>query len=178
MNIVAVPDHVFHRFPYDLLFQVSATQFCCFPLASMAHIDDASDRPVPKSPVQFTSSTCGSLNGSGSDLDGMGTRPGITADVKLDALLSKFAHFEALISRIGCPEWNHTSQMHLEDLRLDFPGWNRISAPSLHACARSKQVLPLPQMFPDQQDLGPHLNRLMAPQPQARSAVLLRFPCE
>ena len=31
MNIVAVSDHVFHRFPSDLLIQVSATQFfLCF----------------------------------------------------------------------------------------------------------------------------------------------------
>ena len=34
VNIVAVSDHVFHRFPFDLLIQVSATKlslFWCFP---------------------------------------------------------------------------------------------------------------------------------------------------
>ena len=34
--------------------------------------------------MQFTSSNLGSPNGSGSDLDSMGTRLGITADEKLD----------------------------------------------------------------------------------------------
>ena len=55
----------------------------------MEHIDDASDRPVPESPVQFTTSSFGFPDGSGSDLDGMGTRLGITEDEKLDAILSK-----------------------------------------------------------------------------------------
>ena len=64
-------------------------------------------------------------------------------------------------SRVGCPEWNHTLQLHLADLRLGLQRWIRISAPSLNACAGWKQVLPLPQMFPAQQDLGPHSNRLM-----------------
>ena len=52
---------------------------------------DASDRPVPKSLVQFTSSSFGSPNSCGSDLHGMGTRHGVTVDEKLDALLSQFA---------------------------------------------------------------------------------------
>ena len=39
--------------------------------------------------------------------------------------------------------------MHLEDLRLDSRRWIRISAPSLHACAMSKQVQFPPQVSPD-----------------------------
>ena len=39
------------------------------------------------------------------------------------------------LSRIGCPEWIRTSQMHLEDLRLNLQRWNKISAPSLHTCS-------------------------------------------
>ena len=68
----------------------------------MSHprVVDASDRPVPNSPMQFTSSNFDSRNGSGSDLDGMGNRPGITADEKLDALLSKFVHFKTQIAQI------------------------------------------------------------------------------
>ena len=66
----------------------------------MAHVDDASDRPVPESPVQFTTSSFGFPNGSGSDLDGMGTRLGITEDEKLDAILSKFVHCEAQLAQI------------------------------------------------------------------------------
>ena len=45
---------------------------------SQSRVVDASDKPVPDSPVQFHSSNFVSLNGSGSDLDGTGTRPGIT----------------------------------------------------------------------------------------------------
>ena len=39
VSIVAVSDHVFHRFPFDLLIQVSATQlslFLCIPFVLMA----------------------------------------------------------------------------------------------------------------------------------------------
>ena len=95
--------------------------------------------------------------------------------------------------------------VHLEDLRLDSRRWNRLSAPSLHACARSKQVRPQPQMFPGVPlDHARHQEKVMAPQPwgpvtracrkagiqdgstltkvqmmrNARSAVHLRFPCE
>ena len=34
---------------------MSASQFCCFPPFLLARIDDASDRPVPPSPVQLSS---------------------------------------------------------------------------------------------------------------------------
>ena len=44
---------------------------------------------------------------------------------------------------------------------FDVPsGNNRISAPSLHACARSKQMQPLFQAFPARQGRAPHLDRL------------------
>ena len=74
------------------------------------------------------------------------------------------------LSRIGCPVWNHVSLRHFEDLRLDSQKWNRISAPSLHACAMSKHMQPQPQMYPARQDPGPHSNKLMALQPQAPMA--------
>ena len=56
--------------------------------------------PVPHSPMPLSSSNFGSLRGSGSDLDGVGTRCGSTTGEKLDALLSKFVHFEAQIAQI------------------------------------------------------------------------------
>ena len=56
--------------------------------------------PVPNSPMQLSSSNFGSLRRSGSDLDGMGTRSESTTDEKLDALLSKFVHFETQIAQI------------------------------------------------------------------------------
>ena len=93
------------------------------------------------------------------------------------------------------PRWSHAQR------------WNRISAPSLHACARSKQALFLPQLSPARHDLawpslgqvdgsiaaGSHdpgssgegrktrrrLDTLSNPDDEnARSAVLLRFSCE
>ena len=77
VNSVAVSDHVFHS---SLLVSCShvfaLSRSLSLGLVSHPHVVDASDRPVPKSPVQISSSNFGSPNDSGSDLDGMGTRPG------------------------------------------------------------------------------------------------------
>ena len=55
---------------------------------------------VPISPAEASSSNFGSPNGSGSDLDG------ITADEKLDALLSQFVQFHEQIAQIpGLTNW-------------------------------------------------------------------------
>ena len=67
---------------------------------SHPHVGDASDRPVPESPVQLTFSNFGSPNGSDSDIDGMVTRPVITADEKLDTIQPKFAHCEVQLAQI------------------------------------------------------------------------------
>ena len=82
VNNVAVSDHVFHRFPFDLLIQVSATQlslFLCISFVLMATDrarEDAMHTSLPGSPP--LSSNVGSPDGSGHDLDGMGTRSGGT----------------------------------------------------------------------------------------------------
>ena len=144
-----------HELFWLSLVQVSTTQFYCFPIASMARVDRASDKPVPKSPVQATSSNFGSPDGSGRVLDGMGGR-------------TLEEQFRALRDMLGPLVWNvanykgHTSRPSLIRWSLSQPGspildrsselfvprWlhsqrrNRISAPSLHACARSTHVLP------------------------------------
>ena len=128
---------------------------------------------LPGSPP--LSSNVGSPHGSGHDLDGMGTRSRSTTDEKLDALLSKFVHFETqiaqiLLSRLRCPVWIHISRKHLEISRVDLQRWNTISVPSLHVCARSRHMLPLHQMYPVRHDPGLQLNRLTAPQPQGPMA--------
>ena len=75
MNIVAVSDHVFHRFPFDLLIQVSSTQLSLFLYISFALMatdrasEDAVHTSLPGPPS--LSSNVGSPNGSGHDLDGM-----------------------------------------------------------------------------------------------------------
>ena len=80
----------------------------------MAHVDDASDRPVPESPVQFTASSFGSPDGSGSDLVSMSTRLGITADEKLDAILSKFVHCKAQLAQIlTLTNWMSRMESHV-----------------------------------------------------------------
>ena len=98
VNIVAVSDRVFHRLPFDLR-QLSL--FSCIPFVLMATgraSEDAMRTSLPGSPP--LSSNVGSPHGSGHDLDGMGTRSGNILDEKLDALLSKFVHFETQIAQI------------------------------------------------------------------------------
>ena len=98
VNIVAVSDRVFHRLPFDLR-QLSL--FSCIPFVLMATgraSEDAMRTSLPGSPS--SSSNVGSPHGSRHDLDGMGTRSGNTMDEKLDALLSKFVHFETQIAQI------------------------------------------------------------------------------
>ena len=55
---------------------------------------------MPISSAPASSSNFGSSNCSGSDLNGTGTRSGITTDEKLDALLSHFAQFKEQIAQI------------------------------------------------------------------------------
>ena len=78
--------------------QVSTTQFCCLLPIPMAGVSDGTD--VTISLAQASSSNMGSPDGSGSDLDGMGTRSGSTTDEMLDALFAKFVHFETQIAQI------------------------------------------------------------------------------
>ena len=88
---------------------------------SQTRVDDASGTPVPDSPMQFTSSNFGSPNGTGSDLDGMGTRPGSTTDEKLGALLSTFVHFEPQIAQIPTlTNWMSRMDSHVTKTLEDF----------------------------------------------------------
>ena len=77
MNIVAVSAHVFPLLvSCSLCLHIFAfNRSLSLGLMSQSRVVDASDRVVPNTPVQFTSSNFGSPDGSGSDLDGMGTRP-------------------------------------------------------------------------------------------------------
>ena len=77
---------------------------------------------------------------------------------------------KSLLLRIGCPVWIHISRRHLRISRPDLQRWNRISAPSLHVCARSRRMQPQHQMYPVRHDPGLQVNRLTAPQPQGPMA--------
>ena len=90
---MAVSDHVFHRLPFDLLIQVSATKlskFLCIPFVLMT-TDRACEDAMPTSLLGSPplSSNVGSHNGSGHDFDGMGNRSRNTSDAKLHALFLK-----------------------------------------------------------------------------------------
>ena len=79
LNIVAVSDHVFHRFPFDLLNQVSATQLSLFCISSVFMVDDrafddAMRTSLPASPMPLSSNVV-SPNGSLPDLEGTGIHP-------------------------------------------------------------------------------------------------------
>ena len=170
---MAVSAHVFHWFFSWFLVPCVYTFF--FGFMSQSGVVDASGTPVLNSPLQLSSSNFGSLNGSGSDLDGMGTRSGSTTDEKLDALLSKIVHFEAQIAQIPTlTTWMSRMDSHftktLGILRLDLQRWNRTSALSLHVCARSRHLRPQHQMYPVRHDPGFQVNRLTAPQPQGPMA--------
>ena len=86
VNIVAVSDHVFHRFLFDLLIQVSATKlslFLCFPSVFMANdrtFEDAIHTSLSGSPAQL-SSNVGSPYVSAPDLERTVSLP-ITMDEK------------------------------------------------------------------------------------------------
>ena len=85
----------------------------------MARLSDGTNVPMP--PAQVSSSNMGSPNGSGSDLDGMGTRSGSITDEKLDALLSKFAHFETQIAQIpSITNWMSRMDSHITKTLGDF----------------------------------------------------------
>ena len=88
---------------------------------TQSRVVDASGTPVPNSPMQLTSSNFGSPSNPGPDLDGMGTRSGSTTDEKLDALLSKFVHFETQFAQIPCiTNWMSRMDSHITKTLGDF----------------------------------------------------------
>ena len=156
-------DFPVHERFWFFLVQVSTNQFSLF--AAFASVFMAIDRACEdemhtslpgSSPL---SSNVGSPHGSGHNLDGMGTRSGNTMDEKLDALPSKFVHFETQIAQVPTlTTWmsrmdSHITK-HLGIWRPDSQRWNIISAASLHVCARSRHMLPLHQMHPVRHDPG------------------------
>ena len=96
--------------------------------------------------------------------------PAPSTDEKLDAFLSKFEHFETLIAHIpAITTWMSRMDSHITKntwiLRLGLQRSNRTSAPSLHVCAKSRQMLPQHQIYQVRQDPGLQSNKLTAPQP-------------
>ena len=65
----------------------------------MARIDDASDRPMPPSPVQLSSSNFGSPDGSAPDLERTSFRPSTMED-KINEIYLQLPLFLQNVSRI------------------------------------------------------------------------------
>ena len=90
-------------------------------MATYRACEDALHTSLPCSPP--LSSNVGSPHGSGHDFDGMGTRSGSNLDEKLDALLSKFVHFEAQIAQIpALTTWMSRMDLHISKTLGDFAG--------------------------------------------------------
>ena len=131
--------------------------------------------PIP--PAQASSSNFGSPNGSGSDLDGMGTRSGSTTDEKLDALLSKIVHFETQIAQIPpLTNWMSRMDSHITENTWGFCDWTyRDGTEFQHPhctfvqgrdiCSFSIKCIRFGKI------LAFHSNKLTAPQPQGPVAL-------
>ena len=157
-----------------------------------------------------SSSNLGSPNGSGSDFDGMGTRSGSTTDEKLDALLSKFVHFETQLAHfLALTNWMSRVDSHIMKTLGDFAtrlaemeqNFSTLtarlrkvetyaaSASNVSGSARSWPTLEEvdcstatgshgPGSSGDNRSTRRRLDTSTSPDDeQARSAVLLRFPC-
>ena len=156
VNSVAVSDHVFHRFPFDLLIQVSATQlslFLCIPFVLMATdraFEDAVHTTLPGSPAPL-SSFVGSPNGFLHVLEGTGYR---ARTMEEKSTKSTYSY------RFSCktrPELKIASRRLLRQWppsRLRLQVLNKLLGASLLVLPLWKQVQPLALAAPTRQDLG------------------------
>ena len=180
-----------------------------FPSSLMARMGDGANVPISSPPASF--SNFGFSNSAGSDLDGTATRPGITTDEKLDALLSKFVHFETQIAQIpAITTWMSRMDSHITKTLGDFATrlaaieqnfstfsarlWKvetyAASASHVSGSARSWPSVEQVDGSTAARSHGPgssganrntrrRLDTFSSPEDEhARSAVLLRFPCE
>ena len=100
VNIVAVSDHVFHKFPFDLLLQVSL--FLRIPFVFMANartLEDALHASLPGSPTPL-SSNCGSPGGSAPGLERMGSRPSTWED-KINEMAAQLAQMPLFLQSVS-----------------------------------------------------------------------------
>ena len=150
------------------LVQVSTTRFSLFAafppvfMATDCAFEDAMHISLPGSPP--LSSNVGSPGGSGHDLDGMASR---STDEQLTEIRDYYYHSYTLwsFSHPGSPTLKKSSTPFLPRWP-HLQKWNRITTPSLHACARSTEMWSQPQASQVLQHLGTSLVKTMAPQPQ------------
>ena len=103
----------------------------------------------------------GSSDGSGSDLNVTGTRPGITTDEKLDALLSQFAQFKEQIAQIPTlTNWMSRMDSHITRTLGDFA--TRLTEMEQNFSTLTARMCKV-ETYPVRHDPGLQLNRLTAP---------------
>ena len=153
-------------FPFDLLIQVSATQLSLFScilsvlMAADRACEDSMRTSLPVPPP--LSSNVGSPDGSGHDLDGMASRSTDDQLKEIRELLLPLVPVERSVANFENHIQTITNSVVLLTSRLTTLSrstipfllkwtvsqkWNRITASSLHACARSKEILSQPQAF-------------------------------
>ena len=173
VNIVAVSDHVFHRFPFDLLIQVSATKlslFLCIPsfrwlpiarlkmqctLPCLVHRRRYLQLLVLLTVLLLT-------------LDNTVSRP-ITMEEK--STRSTYSYRSSCKTR---PELKITSRHFLKQWpprRLRLQVLNKLLGASWLALPLWKQVQALALASPTRQDLGTYSDKVTAPQPLDLSRV-------
>ena len=123
-----------------------------------------------------SSSNLGSPTGSGPDLDGMGPRSGSTTDEKLDAILSKFAHFETQLAQVpAITDWMSRMESHMSKTLGEFASrlaeMETIRLPFL-AVVQGRDICCLSiKCFRFGQVLAFHSNKLTALQPLGPMAL-------
>ena len=115
VNVVSVSDYAFHKFPFDLLIQVSAIQLSLFLCISFVMM--ATDR---------VKMLC-TLSCNAPEILRMKSSMLFSQNL----YSSKRRSLKFLFSTV----WIHISRKHLGILRQDLQRRNRISAHSLHVCA-------------------------------------------
>ena len=107
----------------------------------------------------------------GSDLNGTGTRSLVSHRMSSSTpsfhslRTSKSRSRKSLFLRTGRPARIHISRRHLRISRPDRHG-TEVQHPSVHVCARSRNMQPQHLIYPVRHDLGLQLNRLTDTQPQ------------
>ena len=207
VNIVAVSDHVFHRFASDLLIQVSATQlskFLCFSFVLMATdrtFEDAVHTTLPGSPAQLSSNVA-SPYGSTPDLEKTGQPPrhdgGKINEIylQLPLFLQNASRIENCFQTLSQTVAQTTKIARIEQIvgsllaRVTTLETGAASGSSDPDSARSWNIFGHSDGSTATGSLGSHgpgssddnrrrLDTFSSPADEhARSAVFLRFPCE
>ena len=161
---MAVSDHVFHRFPFDLWIQVSASQlslFSCIPFVLVA-TSRASEDAMRTSLPGFSSWFWSRPRWNGLPLRkyyGRKTRcPSLKICTLRNADRSNSCSHDMDVP-YGFTYLENTWRLS-DSIYRD--GTEFLSVPSPHVYASSRHMLPQHQMFPVQQDPGLHSNKLTA----------------